>query len=460
MTTDEADAIINNTLYGNNPEVDALAETLTKTLEAAGLNLALHNVKKERIANELRRANILSNGTFFQSVIEDLIATRAVSEKAREIKIDKKVFDGILNAAEATAGKGLGHASDNWLFQKMYDQPSRYLSKQLSSAKKSGNRGAIAGMTALNTGHYALNKFVGGAARWSWLTFQKTSGLALLQTMLTDMVFNEGVITPGEKKVFHKEMIGKYLNFSKLSENFDIEYKDGKPVREDGKSQAEYEIEKYLSLRERLKREIVAPIVGYGIALPLIKVIAKMLGFGFDDDDTEEEKARKVENMAYWLNRPEQADVLNVIKKTAPVEFSTYLATLAKKNKYGQPVLINPNDDNNDLLKTYMNTDVLNSLFIESFNRGAGFNIQEAYIEENQKKDPSLGKLSAKTAIELLNIGTPFKWWDMNKGFINGLNQGRREKLPVPRTIQDQAMKSIFTRDMFRKYMEDKPSGE
>ena len=456
MTADEADAIINETLYGNNKEIDALAESLTKTLEEAGLNILAPGTKTNRIANELRRANIVSNGTFFQSVIEDLIAKRVISEKARDIKIDENVFNGILNAAEATAGKGLGHASDNKLFREMFDKPSQRQSKKLSEARKEGNRNKIAGQLAVNTGGSLLSRFVGGAARWSWLSFQKVSGLALAQTILTDIVFTPEVMTKDGKLAFNKNLIGRYLNFKKLSDNFDLEYKDGKPVREDGKSQAEYDIETYLSLRERLKREIIGPLVGYTLASAVLPILAKMLGFGYDDDDSDEKKADKVSRLMFWLSKPEQRDIRNIINKVGFIQLMAYMGTIAKKDKYGQPFYIDPKEKDNDILKTAYNLNVLNSIFLENFNKGGSFNILKDLDEANRNQDGSPGKVLVRYGTELSNIGAPFKFWDMNKGAINGIMQGKTEGQPKAETLKDQFLKSAITRDMFRSYMEKK----
>lgn len=462
MSEDEANVIINETLYGNNKEIDELADTLTKTLEAAGLRVLAPGVKSKRIANELRRTNIKTDGAFFQSVIEDLVAKKIISEKAKDLKIDEKVFNGVLNAAEATAGKGLGHVSDNWLFQLIYDKPSKYLSRKLSEARKGGNKNTIAGQMLTNVGAAKLTMYLAGSARWTWLNFQKLSGIALAQTIITDIVFSEGVIDLN-KKTFNKELVAKYLRFSKLSDDFDLEYKDGKPVREDGKSQGEYELEKYLSLRERLKREFMGPFVGYALSQTVLPVLAKLLGFGYDDDDTEEEKLNKMGNMAYWLYKPEQRDLKRTIDKIGFVHQMAYMGTIIRKDKYGQPFYIHPKDPNPKLYETYYNMDVLNMLFVENYNKGGSFNIMKALEDENEKRGGSTGRVLTKFATELSGLGAPFKFYDMQKAAWNGLNglksggEGyKTENQPKAETIPEQIIKSTVTRDMYRKYKEGK----
>jgi hypothetical protein len=185
-------------------------------------------------------------------------------------------------------------------------------------------------------------------------------------------------------------------------------------------------------------------------------MLAKMLGFGYDDDDSDEKKADKVSRLMFWLSKPEQRDIRNIINKVGFIQLMAYMGTIAKKDKYGQPFYIDPKEKDNDILKTAYNLNVLNSIFLENFNKGGSFNILKDLDEANRNQDGSPGKVLVRYGTELSNIGAPFKFWDMNKGAINGIMQGKTEGQPKAETLKDQFLKSTLTRDMFRSYMEKK----
>lgn len=449
----DAQKVINNVMYGNTAELEKIADEIVTAMEAAGVGITFDKIKRDRIVNELARANILTHGTFYQRTIEDLIARRELDPKVRDVVINQKMFDAVLHAADATAGKGLGHQSDNKLFRSWFDQMAIERQHKMREARKSGNKKEIANALWGATGNYSLSKFVGGAARWSWLSFQKLSGIALLQTVITDIV-----LSPDVREKRDLKLIGSYLSFDKITKDYDNLDENGDYKNKEMKSPFQVELERYLALRERLKREIIGPMVGYTIGMAAIQVIAKTLGLmhGYDDDDKT--RAQKDVKFAKWLNSPQNGYVKNVISKFAPIQLITYYNTLAASQWPKDAVVLDRSGDNH-MMKTYYNWRVMESLFLRNFNFGGNYNLWEDYQREVSKKNPenvSYTGLTLQEAINYSGANAAFKWWDSNMGIIKGFQDEKKPFLPEQESLLDRMMKAEFTRDMYINYKEKK----
>lgn len=305
-TSQEANEIINTALYSNQKQLRDMAQTMVAGLKGSGIKLNAE-IKEDRIYNELVWANLASDGQFFTDILNDLIS-RGLVRKDSIKGVDSLFLKQILKGAEVAASKGLGHEADSMLLGTL-DALSRRLGMQVSEARRNGY--GLSQAVGTQTAFGIANRYAYGGLRWLWLTIEKTSGLALLQTVITDLA------VPAIRDKDFGRLINRYT-----SRNIDIE--DGgqyqsdeskaKRINERGES-----IARYASLKQRLIRETVGPIFSYAM---LAVITAIMDGDGDDDD-----KKQELIDLSIKIN--EDKTLFRWAQKTMPPALFNYISSLS-----------------------------------------------------------------------------------------------------------------------------------
>lgn len=295
-TKEEANLILNKIYYGNNDEIQQVAKQLSGSIVSAGVNTETTaqgedlNVKEKVIASELALANMMTEGKFFQDTLNDMIASGELSEALRDnLDINEELLLTIRNAAYNTAAKGLGHEADNELL-KMFETRYDALNKSIHEAQKKGDYGEYILKMTLKFLLAGINKFRTGGFNWMYLGLQKSTGLALAQTLITDVALGKTRGIP--------------LKFS------DIDFSD--------EDNAENQLSRYMALRQRLVRETIPVIFAYGISAAAIAFIK-----GGGDDEEKKKRLNRVKN--YMDSHPAAKRWVN---KLSPQLLYTYLSNV------------------------------------------------------------------------------------------------------------------------------------
>lgn len=306
-TAAEANTIINEALYSNEKELREAAKAMAAGLAGSGIKIN-SEIKEDRIYNELVWANLASDGQFFPDIIKSLIDNGKVRPGAIE-GVDTVFLKQILKGAEVAASRGLGHEADSMLLSTL-DALSRRLGMQVSEARRKGY--GLDKAVGVQTAFGIANRYAYGGLRWLWLTIEKTSGLALLQTVLTDL------IVPGIKEKSWGRVFNQYASRP-------IDINDGNPLQTDNDkarriNERADSIARYASLKQRLIRETVGPVFSYA----MLMAVQAILTGGKDDDDKKKElvdwavQLRKDRTLTRWA------------QKTFPPAMFNYIMSLAK----------------------------------------------------------------------------------------------------------------------------------
>lgn len=299
LDKDEVELVIAEGFYGNRAELEEIAKQMQAQLQSAGINVA--SGKWKRMAAQLAWANMASDGRFFSTIISNLKSAGKLRQDA-DVDLHENMLKAIQSAAEAAASKGLGHQADSMLMKLFADFIPKQFGKAVIEARNKGR-----GLEAAELGRSfwgQANKFRYGAMRWTWLTLEKTTGLALLQTLVTDVLLNK----------FRRK--GRHFLYSKIDFNVDFDdTKDVERLREN--------LEWYASLKQRLIRESAGPIVGY-FSLVLVQSL-----FSSGGDDEEKKEALLDTAIAMQENR----QFKRWMQKLLPARSYAYLLNLAETER-------------------------------------------------------------------------------------------------------------------------------
>ena len=300
-TRAEANLILNNIYYGNNDQINDIARQLSGRIVMAGVNTETTtdgklNAKERVIASELALANMQTDGTFFQDMLSDMIASGKIRSSLKgKLKIDEKLLFAIREAAYSTASKGLGHEADNMLL-KMFDTRYEALDKKMKENRANGNHVALAGNMMMKTLFAGVNKFRSGGFNWLWLGFQKASGAALLSTLVTDVA------------------LGRTFGITRSFKG--VDFGNEETIR--------HQLSTYLALRQRLIRETVPVIASLAISAGAIALIK-----GAGDDEDKKRRARELKRylddhsgMKRWFNKISPQILYNYVENVnaAPLD--------------------------------------------------------------------------------------------------------------------------------------------
>lgn len=423
----EADLILNETLYGNTAEIEKIAKQLQDNLNASGISVG--NQKWKRISHELAWANLISDGEFFQDTLNNLVKSGDVRKELEGININKELLEDVLNAAEIAASKGLGHQADSKMFE-LLDSLSQYIGRKVSESRRQGR--GLAGAEATRALWSQANRFRYGALRWMWLTFEKTSGFALLQTLLTDMI--APAVGLREKK--QSGFFNKYKNIT-----IDINPDDAK-----ARKQRAEEIAWYTSLKQRLIRETIGPVFGYAT---LMLVQSLFSGSGDDDDDKRELldlsiQMRKDRRYGRWM------------QKLLPPRAYNYLTELAWMDQFGtlkhkKLSEIELPGELNAVESLYSTTNLLQT-FKNNFNDAGMDKLTESLAGMAQDKKGSAAKFGG--AMMSVLFSNPLQVYDVYKNaFVANpmLSKKQYEKLK-PDGFWEGVIKGSVTQDMWKDY--------
>jgi len=278
-TSQEANAIINEALYGNNEHIEEIAKTMADSLTAAGLKV--NKNKWKRIHDELIWANLASDGQIFAEILESLV-DRGLVREGVIAGADKVLLHQMLKAAEVAASKGLGHEADNRIM-KVFDGFSINIGSKVAKARKSGvGLGeAVSGQTMFGI----ANRFVYSAMRWMWLTLEKTSGILLAQTVLTDMLFPAIKLSKQDSIGWHlKDVNFDYKRFFNRYDGLGIDIDDDKTTQDIKIKERGIQLARYASLKQRLLRQSIGPVFSFGMMVLIKSLIAHKKGADSDDE--------------------------------------------------------------------------------------------------------------------------------------------------------------------------------
>lgn len=310
-TPAEANTIINEALYANEQVLRDAAKAMAAGLDGSGVKIN-SKIKEERIYNELVWANLASDGQFFPDIIKALVDNGKVRPDAIE-GVDTVFLKQILKGAEVAASRGLGHEADSWTLS-LLDALSRYIGTNVSQARKKGY--GLDKAIGIQTAFGIANRYAYGGLRWMWLTIEKTSGLAFLQTVITDLA------VPGIRSGLKTGNWGRLFN-QYASRPIDIN--DGNSLQTDNDKARRINergdaIARYASLKQRLIRETVGPIFSYA----MLMVVQAVFAGGGDDDDKKEQLI----DMA--VNIRGDKTLTRWAQKTFPPAMFNYIMSLAK----------------------------------------------------------------------------------------------------------------------------------
>lgn len=359
-TKEEANLILNKIYYGNNEEIQQVAKQLSGSIVSAGVNTETSeqgedlNVKEKVIASELALANMMTEGKFFQDTLSDMISSGEVREAMRDnLDINEELLLTIRNAAYNTASKGLGHEADNELL-KMFETRYDALNKSIHEAQRNGDMGEYILKMSMKFILSGINKFRSGGFNWLFLGLQKSTGLSLLQTLITDVAFGKSRGIP--------------LKFS------DIDFSD--------EDNAENQLSRYMALRQRLVREIIPVIFSYAISATAIAFIK-----GGGDDEEKKKRLKKFKQ--YLDNHPAAKRWVN---KLSPQLLYTYISNVNAVAMDKFPSISEEDakklTDNGIFDISSDNLPQVQKILGLSFNEGV--KLQKRVDEENAKELPSL----------------------------------------------------------------------
>jgi hypothetical protein len=181
LSSEEAKLVINEAFYGNRAEVEKIAKGLEADLVDSGVKVA--KGKWKRIAAELSWSNMATDGGFFEDLITKL---ESAGDIGKHVEMSSTLVKDIRDAAEIAASKGLGHQADSKIMYLITDLIPGLISRMIQEKRNQGR--GLEGASILQGTFAQANRFRFGALRWTWLTLEKSTGLALLQTLITDVL--------------------------------------------------------------------------------------------------------------------------------------------------------------------------------------------------------------------------------------------------------------------------------
>ncbi len=312
LKSHEANVLINDGLWGNRAEIEKMAKMYERLMPEVGINAAAG--KWRRMAAEMARLNLISDGKYFQDLLVKLKAKGDIRNSVNPT-ITAELLQSCYDAAHATAGSALGHEADNKLME-MADNARKGLNDGVTAARKNNGEG-LASAEAKRLAASSVDTFRPGSLKWYWLTMQKFSGYSLGMTLLTDVLWPNRSINPVK--------MGKGMWKTVFGGDGSIDY--GLEPKEVTKQMAGMS-----RLSARLVREMVGPIVSIKI---LPAVLMYMFGVDGDDDDKKSAIRKFAIDMA---NSP----VMNAwMKKMMPAPIYAYFTSMAYVNDYGKVVRAN-----------------------------------------------------------------------------------------------------------------------
>lgn len=297
LDKDEIELVIAEIFYGNRQQLEEIAKIMQQNLEDSGVNAA--KGKWKRMAAQLAWANMVSDGNFFTTAINNLKNSGRLS---KDVELNEELLKAIKDAAEEAAAKGLGHQSDSWVMKAFTDYIPSMFSRSIQEARSKGR--GLARAELARSAFAQANKFRFGALRWTWLTLEKTTGLALMQTLLTDVLYNK----------IKKSMGKEYRPWLYTQIDSAIDYDDKNQVKN-----LQENLAWYASLKQRLIRESIGPIMGY----ISVQMISAVFSGGGDDED----KKQALIDLA--VSMQEDRMKKRWFQKALPPRAFAYLSTLA-----------------------------------------------------------------------------------------------------------------------------------
>ena len=430
MSKADAYTLVNETLYGNQAEIENVAKVLESLLHLTGENIA--KGKWKRMAGELSRMNLLSENQFFKDTLIRLKAENRIATDANPT-IDDRVLSAIIEAAESTAGKGLGHEADNVLMEKA-DALVQNASDKVAAARQKKGKGLTNALGfQMMTG--ALNRFRSGSLKWMWLSFQKSSGLSLATTLLSDVIY-EGVVKEKGKNAF-KNMYDIIFNGVE-NINFGEDNKD-----------LVAEVKTATALQERIARSTIAPIMAYMVFLPALQALC-----GGDGDD--DEKKKHLKQFAKDLLK-DDARLRWAQKLLSPMAFN-YLSNIAWRNNYGTVETKKIKDFRlpSDPVNMFSPALALQA-FANNYHDPQTVAITDAFMGFADSKK-SAAASAGYLAGSLLNMGAPLKWYQMNQDAITGAKHLTisKRKHYKPDDVWEGVLQSTMNKDFYRWYKDKK----
>lgn len=384
LSNHDSATVVNEIYFGNRTQIEDMSKMLAENLVGAGVK----NVgdKWKRIAGEISMANLLSDGQFFNDTINRLEKSGAI-QTGNKIELNEKLIKAIRVSAEATASKGLGHEADAWALQLM-DKINAGLNEKITEARKNNDKDALIRAEIGRNAYGMINRFRSGALRWMWLSFQKASGIALIQTLITDVALNKG----------------KYLNFDNLR------------LTSENENEIVEDLSKYLALRQRLVRETLVPFlsytVGYGAILPML------LALRGEDDDEEGYGA-----LAAWIESDPARK--RWFQKGLPLAVFNYLDKQTK-NVYG--VVSVREDVKKPSWSDVIDPEIAVNALVNTFNQATVARLAEDTKRELNKTEGNYLVPAGKFVGNFLNLGGLLKNYQLNADAIKVI-QGKATKL-------------------------------
>lgn len=416
MSKEDIATTINEIFYGNKAEIDQIADTLVQNLIAAGVNIK-GDSKKKRIAAELAWANMVMDGDFFLNTYANLVSSGRINNV--DLKINENLIKQIRNAAEAAASKGLGHQSDSWIISFM-DKWAQNLGVDVQQARKTGV--GLVRAEGLRTLYSQVNRYRPGSIRWMWLTLEKTTGLALLQTLITDVAWRG--IRSGTWK-------NKYSDIE-----IDIDENNKEAVNKRAR-----DLEWYASLKQRLIREMMGPVFGYASLLVLQAAMS-----GGDDDD----KKSQLLKLAIMIKKDRTLD--RWYQKLLPPRAYNYLQSLAWRNKFGEIVSKRSSEvelpDSMDLMEKFFSWETAVNTFYVNYNQSSTQNFVDA-IEAISIGDKEKGYGKLGEAILNSMFSNPAKVVD---AYLNSIRHqpmvpSYKSKKLQPKSFLEGSLRSLLPRN-------------
>lgn len=307
LNKQQASMVLNEAYYGNTDELVRISKRLSSNLVLSGVRTETSQgtqdgttTKEKVIASELALANMLTNGKFFQDLLNQWVADGKITEaQAGTINFDDQLLRDIRDAAYSAASKELGHEADNVIVD-YFAQGIEKIDKNLKEAKQKDDTSKYVVFKMMQLFMNGINKFRQGGLAWTFLGLQKASGLSLLQTVITDIVF---------PRVF-KDSRGKWAGTGAALRYKDIDFTD---LNKRAKALKDYQ-----SLRQRLVRHTLAPLLGYSITGAILMAIK-----GSGD---EEEKRKRLKE---FINELDKFPALKRwTEKVAPIQLTNYIETI------------------------------------------------------------------------------------------------------------------------------------
>lgn len=423
LSSEEANLVINEAFYGNRAEIEKIAKGLESDLVDSGVKVA--KGKWKRIAAELSWSNMATDGGFFEELIKKL---ESAGDIGKHIEMSSTLVKDIRDAAEIAASKGLGHQADSKIMEFLDRIPS-FFSRQVQEKRTQGR--GLEGAELQRALYSQANKFRYGALRWTWLTLEKSTGLALLQTLITDVLL-------AKARGKQSGILNRYSSI-----DIDIDENDNAAV----KRRAE-ELAWYASLKQRLIREVMGPLVGY---LALRAVQALFSGSGSDDD-----KKRHLRNLAVAMRKDSMIN--RWYQKLLSARAYNYLSELAwvdrgeiKKKKISDITL----PDELDAFEVAAGLNELLPTLKNNYNNSEVSKIIDTFVKWKQiGADKASGKLGE--ALVGVFFTSPFKIFDVQTGPFKSnpmLSSGDYKKL-TPKNFWDGALKGFIDKQSWRNIQE------